>query len=101
MAERKRELGLPKLEGVWKDEEGVLEYRLVAGYSLEIGNMTLDEGCRSNSRIKKGRVKANEIQEGLLKVRGEGAFHMRLAVTVDELGEWILDLNLPEQKLKN
>ena len=101
MAERKRELGLPKLEGAWKDEEGVLEYRLVAGYSLEIGNMTLDEGWRSNSRIKKGRVKANEIQEGVLKVRGEGDFHMRLAVTVDELGEWILDLNLPEQKLKN
>lgn len=101
MAERKREIGLPKLEGVWKDEEGELEYRLVAGYSLEIGKMTLDEGWRSNSRIKKGRVKANEIQEGLLKVRGEGAFHMRLAVTVDELGEWILDLNLPEQKLKN
>ena len=100
MAERKREVGLPKLEGSWK-EEGVLEYRLVAGYSLEIGNMTLDGGWRSNSRIKKGRVKANEIHEGTLKVRGEGAFHMRLAVTVDELGEWILDLNLPKQKLKN
>ena len=101
MAERKREVGLPKLEGSWKEEEGVLEYRLVAGYSLEIGDMTLDEGWRSNSRIKKGRVKANEIYEGTLKVRGEGGFHMRLAVTVDELGEWILDLNLPKQKLKN
>jgi len=101
MAERKREIGLPKLEGSWKEEEGVLEYRLVAGYSLEIGDMTLDDGWRSNSRIKKGRVKANEISEGTLKVRGEGDFHMQLAVTVDELGDWILDLNLPKQKLKN
>ena len=63
--------------------------------------MNLDDGWRSNSRIKKQRIKANEIVEGSIKVRGEGDFHMRLTVTVDDLGDWVLDLNLPSQELND
>lgn len=101
LAEHKREIGLPKLEGSWKNEIGSIGYRLTAGYALEVGDMMLDDGWRSNSRIKKQRIKANEIIEGSIKVRGEGDFHMRLTVTVDDLGDWVLDLNLPSQELND
>ena len=41
MAERKREIGLPRLEGSWSKEENVIEYRIITGYQVEIGDLTM------------------------------------------------------------
>ena len=97
-AERKREKGLPRLEGSWGPAAGEVEYRIKAGYSMEIGAMEMGEGWRSHSRIKKDKLRAGEEKTGTIKVTGKGSFHMRLSVKVDDLGDWILDLDLPEQK---
>lgn len=98
VAERKREKGLPRLEGSWSNEEGMIEYRLITGYSLEIGDLNMGEGWRSNGRIKKQTIAANTTHEGKLRVTGSGNFSMTLAVKIDQLGDWILDLNLPEKR---
>ena len=98
MAERKREMGLPRLEGSWSSEENMIEYRLITGFSLEIGDLTMGEGWRANGRIKKQTITANTTHEGTLRVSGSGEFSLRLAVKVKELGDWILDLNLPDPR---
>ena len=36
MAERKREIGLPRLEGSWTREENVIEYRIITGFQLSL-----------------------------------------------------------------
>ena len=96
-AELKREKGLPRLEGAWV-EFNELEYHLTAGFDLEIGDMTLENGWKTNSRVPKGKVAGGQDIIGKMKVRGDGDFHMRLSVSVSNLGDWVLDLNLPEQK---
>jgi len=98
MAERKREFGLPRLEGSWSKEENVIDYRIVTGFSLEIGDLTIGEGWRSNGRIKKQKIAENTTHEGTLRVTGSGKFSLKLAVKVEQLGDWILDLNLPEPR---
>ena len=97
-AERKREKGLPRLEGSWSSEENTVEYRLITGYSLDIGELTMGDGWRANGRIKKQTIAANTTLEGKLRVSGSGDFSMGIAVKVDQLGDWILDLNLPEKQ---
>ena len=51
---------------------------------------------------KFGDTPADDIHQmtGSLRVTGSGDFSMSLAVKVDQLGDWVLDLNLPE-KLSN
>lgn len=95
MAERKREIGLPRLEGSWSKEENVIEYRIIAGFQVEIGELTMGDGWRANGRIKKQTIAANTTHNGTLRVTGNGNLSLKLAVKVEELGDWILDLNLP------
>ena len=101
MAERKRELGLPRLEGSWSSEENVIEYRLIVGNPIEIGELNIGEGWRANGKIKRERLLGSKTHEGTLKVTGSGDFSLRLAVKVDDLGDWILDLNLPDPVSNN
>ena len=101
MAERKRELGLPRLEGSWSSEENVIEYRLIVGNPIEIGELNIGDGWRANGKIKCERLLGSKTHEGTLKVSGSGEFSLRLAVKVDELGDWILDLNLPDPVSNN
>ena len=98
MAERKREIGLPRLEGSWSKEENVIEYRLITGFQIEIGDLTMGDGWRANGRIKKQTVSANTTHKGTLRVTGSGKLSLKLAVKVEELGDWILDLNLPNPR---
>ena len=98
MAERKREIGLPRLEGSWSKEENVIEYRIITGYQVEIGDLTMSDGWRANGRIKKQIIAANTTHNGTLRVTGSGDLSLKLAVKVDELGDWILDLNLPNPR---
>jgi len=95
MAERKRELGLPRLEGSWSKDEGVIEYRIITGFQIEIGDLTMGDGWRANGRIKKQIISPNTTHKGILRVTGDGDLTLKLAVKVEELGDWILDLNLP------
>ena len=96
MAERKREMGLPRLEGSWSKEENTIDYRIISGFAIEIGELTMGDGWRANGRIKKQTIPKNTTHEGTLRVSGSGNFSLQLAVKVEELGDWILDLNLPE-----
>jgi len=98
MAERKREIGLPRLEGSWSKEENVIEYRIITGYQVEIGELTMTDGWRANGRIKKQTIAANTTHTGTLRVTGSGGLSLKLAVKVEELGDWILDLNLPNPR---
>ena len=98
MAERKREIGLPRLEGSWSKEENVVEYRIITGYQVEIGDLTMGDGWRANGRIKKQTIAANTTHTGTLRVTGGGNLSLKLAVKVEELGDWILDLNLPNPR---
>ena len=98
MAERKREIGLPRLEGSWSKEENVIEYRIITGYQVEIGDLTMGDGWRANGRIKKQTIAAYTTHTGTLRVTGNGSLSLKLAVKVDELGDWILDLNLPNPR---
>ena len=98
MAERKREIGLPRLEGSWSKEENVIEYRIIAGYQVEIGDLTMGDGWRANGRIKKQTIAAHTTHIGTLRVSGNGNLSLKLAVKVEELGDWILDLNLPNPR---
>ncbi|MGB0488707.1 MAG: hypothetical protein ACPGNS_05475 [Candidatus Poseidoniaceae archaeon] len=98
MAERKREIGLPRLEGSWSKEENVIEYRIIAGFQVEIGDLTMGAGWRANGRIKKQTIAAYTTHTGTLRVTGNGSLSLKLAVKVDELGDWILDLNLPNPR---
>ena len=98
MAERKREIGLPRLEGSWSKEENVIEYRIITGYQVEIGDLTMGDGWRANGRIKKQTIAAYTTHTGTLRVTGSGELSLKLAVKVDELGDWILDLNLPNPR---
>lgn len=98
MAERKREIGLPRLEGSWSKEENVIEYRIIAGFQVEIGELTMGDGWRANGRIKKQTIAANTTHNGTLRVTGNGNLSLKLAVKVEELGDWILDLNLPNPR---
>ena len=97
-SERRRELGLPRLEGSWTSENGVIEYRIITGYSVDIGDLDMGGGWKANGRIKKQNIAANSIHNGTLRVSGSGDLSLRLFVKVDQLGDWILDLNLPEPK---
>ena len=101
MAERKRELGLPRLEGSWSSEENVIDYRLITGNSVKIGELTMGEGWRANGKIKKESLVGGKTHKGTLRVTGSGALSLRLAVKVDDLGDWILDLNLPDPLSNN
>ena len=101
LAERKRELGLPRLEGSWSSEENVIEYRLVTGNSIKIGELTMGHGWRANGKIKKENLVGGKTHNGTLRVTGSGALSLRLAVKVDDLGDWILDLNLPDPLSNN
>ena len=96
-AERKREVGLPKLEGSWTAETDVIEYKIISGNSVEIKKMTLKEGWKSNGKIKPEIIPANTTKSGKLRVVGVGDFSLHLSVSVDQLGDWVLDLNLPEK----
>ena len=58
----------------------------------------MGDGWRANGRIKKQTIAANTTLEGKLRVTGSGDFSMGIAVKVDQLGDWILDLNLPEKQ---
>ena len=58
----------------------------------------MKDGWRANGRIKKQTISANTTHEGKLRVTGSGDFSMNLAVKVDQLGDWVLDLNLPEKR---
>ena len=98
MAERKREIGLPRLEGSWSKEENVIEYRIITGYQVEIGDLTMGDGWRANGRIKKQTIAAYTTHTGTLRVTGNGKLSLKLAVKVEELGDWILDLNLPNPR---
>ena len=98
MAERKREIGLPRLEGSWSKEDHVIEYRIITGYQVEIGDLTMADGWRANGRIKKQTIAANTTHTGTLRVTGSGNLTLKLAVNVEELGDWILDLNLPNPR---
>ena len=98
MAERKREIGLPRLEGSWSKEENVIEYRIITGYQVEIGDLTMGDGWRANGRIKKQTIAAYTTHTGTLRVTGSGNLSLKLAVKVEELGDWILDLNLPNPR---
>lgn len=98
MAERKRELGLPRLEGSWSAEENVIDYHLITGNSIEVGELTMGAGWRANGRIKKQTIAGGKTHKGTLRVSGSGDLSLRLAVKVDVLGEWILDLNLPDPR---
>ena len=98
MAERKREIGLPRLEGSWTKEENVIEYRIITGFQIEIGDLTMGDGWRANGRIKKQTIAENTTHTGTLRVTGNGNLSLKLAVKVDELGDWILDLNLPNPR---
>ena len=98
MAERKREIGLPRLEGSWSKEENVIEYRIITGYQVEIGDLTMGDGWRANGRIKKQTIAAYTTHTGTLRVTGSGNLTLKLAVKVEELGDWILDLNLPNPR---
>ncbi len=98
MAERKREIGLPRLEGSWSKEENVIEYRIITGYQVEIGDLTMGDGWRANGRIKKQTIAAYTTHNGTLRVTGSGSLSLKLAVKVEELGDWILDLNLPNPR---
>lgn len=98
MAERKREIGLPRLEGSWSKEENVIEYRIITGYQVEIGDLTMGDGWRANGRIKKQTIAAYTTHTGTLRVTGSGNLTLKLAVNVEELGDWILDLNLPNPR---
>ena len=98
MAERKREIGLPRLEGSWSKEENVIEYRIFTGYQVEIGDLTMGDGWRANGRIKKQTIAAFTTHTGTLRVTGSGNLSLKLAVKVEELGDWILDLNLPNPR---
>ncbi len=100
-AERKRELGLPRLEGSWSSEENVIEYRLITGNSIEVGDLSLNDGWRASGKIKKGVLTGSETHTGKLKVTGSGPLSLHLSVTVDDLGDWILDLNLPDPVTNN
>ena len=101
LAERKRELGLPRLEGSWSSEENVIDYRLVTGNPIKIGELTMGEGWRANGKIKKENLIGGKTHNGTLRVTGSGALSLRLAVKVDDLGDWILDLNLPDPLSNN
>ena len=101
LAERKRELGLPRLEGSWSSEENVIEYRLVTGNSIKIGELTMGHGWKANGKIKKENLVGGKTHNGTLRVTGSGALSLRLAVKVDDLGDWILDLNLPDPLSNN
>ena len=101
MAERKRELGLPRLEGSWSSKENVIEYHLITGNSIEIGELTMGDGWRANSRIKKELLVGGKTHKGTLRVSGTGPLSLRLAVKVADLGDWILDLNLPDPRSNN
>ncbi|MDP6869856.1 MAG: hypothetical protein QGI21_03700 [Candidatus Poseidoniaceae archaeon] len=94
-AEYTREKGLPRLEGNWS-KDGNIEYRIITGKALEIGDLNLNEGWKSNSGLKRERVSSNHTKSGVIKVTGSGELKLRLSVKVDDLGDWILDLNLPE-----
>lgn len=94
-SERKRELGLPRLEGSWAEKD-VIEYRIIAGFSVDIGDLEMGEGWRANGRIKKQNIAANTTHNGTLRVSGSGNLSLQLAVKVEQLGDWILDLNLPD-----
>ncbi len=94
LAERTREIGLPRLEGSWSSDLKSIEYRLITGNPLEIGDLKMGEGWSANGRIKKERIPGKTTHSGTLRVRGEGDFSMRLAVKVENLGDWILDLDL-------
>ncbi len=98
LAERKREIGLPRLEGSWSKEENVIEYRIITGYQVEIGDLTMGDGWRANGRIKKQTIAAYTTHTGTLRVTGNGNLSLKLAVKVEELGDWILDLNLPNPR---
>ncbi len=98
MAERKREIGLPRLEGSWSEEENVVNYRIITGFSLEVGDLKMGEGWRANGRIKKQTIPKSTTVEGQLRVSGSGEFSLKLAVNVEELGDWMLDLNLPDPR---
>ena len=98
MAERKREIGLPRLEGSWTKEENVIEYRIITGFQVEIGDLTMGDGWRANGRIKKQTIAKNTTHKGTLRVTGNGNLSLKLAVKVEELGDWILDLNLPNPR---
>ena len=59
--------------------------------------MTLKEGWKSNGKIKPEIIPANTTKSGKLRVVGVGDFSLHLSVSVDQLGDWVLDLNLPEK----
>ena len=61
----------------------------------------MGDGWRASGKIRRERLQGNQTHEGTLKVSGTGELSLRLSVKVDELGDWILDLNLPDPLSNN
>jgi hypothetical protein len=97
LSEREREKGLPTLEGRWAVKGERVEYTLTAGnVDVEIGDVKFTGGWKSSGKIKENKLVANSTVNGMLKVHGSGEFNLHLPISTEYLGEWMLDLRLPD-----
>ncbi len=97
LSEREREKGLPTLEGRWLVKGEKIEYTLTSGnIDVEIGNIKFTGGWKSSGKIKDSKMMANRVINGTLKVHGSGDFSLHLPISTEYLGEWMLDLRLPD-----
>ena len=97
LSEREREKGLPTLEGRWLVKGEKVEYTLTAGnIDVEIGDIKFTGGWKSNGKIKENKMMPNSVINGTLKVHGSGDFSLHLPISTEYLGEWMLDLRLPD-----
>ena len=49
----------------------MIEYRIVTGFQIEIGDLTMSDGWRANGRIKKQTIAPNTTHTGTLRVTGK------------------------------
>lgn len=97
LGEREREKGLPTLEGRWLVKGEKVEYTLTAGnVDVEIGDVKFTGGWKSGGKIREDKLIANSTVNGVLKVHGSGEFNLHLPISTEYLGEWMLDLRLPD-----
>ena len=97
LSEREREKGLPTLEGRWAVKGEKIEYTLTAGnVEVEIGDVKFTGGWKSSGKIKEHKLLPNSTVNGMLKVHGSGEFNLHLPISTEYLGEWMLDLRLPD-----
>lgn len=97
LGEREREKGLPTLEGRWLVKGEKVQYTLTAGnIDVEIGDVKFTGGWKSSGKIKGDKMMPNSVLSGTLKVHGSGEFNLHLPISTEYLGEWMLDLRLPD-----